>query len=254
MDRLKGKTVIVTGAGTGIGKAICQGYAREGADVAIIYSTSRAGAEDTRALVEAEGQRGILIACDLAKPEDIQNVIQTTMDAFGRIDIIVNNAAARDARPIFEYDVETWDHCFDTNLRADFLMTKYAAPIMRRQGGGHIINVGSIFADRPSQSPRLAYASSKSAMVALTAALAEELGEDHIYVNALIPGSITTAIGGLNVLITDDIVKKRCENIPLRRRGMPEDLVGPAIFLACEDCSYVDGAVLHVDGGYLNAD
>ena len=254
MDRLKGKTAIVTGAGTGIGKAICRGYAREGADVAIVYSTSREGAEDTLRLVEEEGRRGILIQCDLAKPEDIRNVVDTGYKAFGHIDVVVNNAAARDARPIFEYDVETWDHCFNTNLRADFLMAKYVAPIMKKQGGGHIINVGSLFADRPSQSPRLAYASSKAGMVALTACLAEELGEYNIYVNALVPGSIVTAIGGLNVLITDDIAKKRCDNTPLRRRGAPEDMVGPALFMATSDCSYVDGALLHVDGGYINAD
>ena len=254
MKRLEGKVAIITGAGTGIGRAIAVGYAREGADISIVYSSSRAGAEETLKMVEAEGKKGLLVQCDQSKPEDITRMIKETYDAFGHIDVVVNNASARDAAPLFEYTVELWDHCINTNLRAMFLVMKEVAPIMIKQGKGHIINVTSNMGIRPSLKPRAAYGSTKSGIIALTASAAEELGPYGIYVNALAPGTIATNIGGLAATITNDIVKKRIANIPVRRRGVAEDMVGPAIFLASDDCAYVDGVTLLADGGWTNAD
>lgn len=254
MKRLEGKVAIVTGAGTGIGRAISVGYAREGADIVIVYSSSRAGAEETLTLVEHEGRKGVLVQCDQSEPEDITRMVKEACDAFGHIDIVVNNASARDAAPLFDYTVELWNHCINTNLRAMFLIMKEVAPVMMKQGGGHIINVTSNMGLRPSLKPRAAYGSTKSGIIALTASAAEELGPYGIYVNALAPGTIATNIGGLASQITSDVVKKRIANIPLRRRGDAEDMVGPAIFLASEECSYVDGITLLADGGWTNAD
>ena len=254
MKRLEGKAAIVTGAGTGIGQAIAHGYAKEGADIIIVYSSSRGGAEETQKLVEQEGRKGVLVQCDQSKPEDITRMVKEAHEAFGHIDVVVNNATARDAAPLFDYTVELWDHCINTNLRAMFLIMKEVAPIMIKQGKGHIINVTSNMGMRPSLKPRAAYGSTKAGIIALTASAAEELGPYGIYVNALAPGTIATNIGGLAAQVTSDIVKRRIANIPLRRRGVPEDMVGPAIFLASEDCAYVDGITLLADGGWANAD
>lgn len=254
MNKLEGKVAIVTGAGTGIGRAIAVGYAKEGADIIAVYSSSRQGAEDTQAMIEAEGKKAVLVQCDQSKPEDITRMVKEAYDAYGRIDVVVNNASARDAAPLFEYTVELWDHCINTNLRAMFLIAKEVAPIMMKQGSGHIINVTSNMGIRPSLSPRAAYGSTKSGIIALTASLAEELGPYGVFVNALAPGTIATNIGGLAAQVTSDVVKKRIANIPLRRRGDAEDMVGPAIFLACEDSQYVDGITLLADGGWTNAD
>ncbi len=254
MNRLKDKVAIITGAGTGVGRAIAVGYAKEGADIVVVYSSSRQGAEETQQMVEAEGRKAVLVQCDQSKPEDITRMIKEAYDAYGKIDIVVNNASARDAAPLFEYTVELWDHCINTNLRAMFLIAKEVAPIMIKQGSGHIINVTSNMGMRPSLSPRAAYGSTKSGIIALTASLAEELGPYGVYVNALAPGTIATNIGGLAAQITSDVVKKRIANIPLRRRGVAEDMVGPAVFLASDDCQYVDGFTLLADGGWTNAD
>lgn len=254
MNRLEGKTAIVTGGGTGIGKAICVSYAKEGADVAVIYSTSTTGAEDTVQKVQAEGRKAIMVQCDQSKPEDIKRMVKTVYDEFHHIDIVVNNASARDAADLKDYSVELWDHCMNTNVRGMFLIMQEVAEIMMKQGGGHIINVSSISALRPSLRQRAAYASSKSAITAMTAAAAEALGPYGIYVNTLSPGSIDTNIGGLAKTITNEAIKQREAVIPVRRRGVPEDIVGPAIFLACDDSRYYDGNNLLVDGGWANAD
>lgn len=253
--RLEGRVALVTGAGTGIGQAICVGYAKEGADIAIAYSTSRAGAEETLAQVEALGRKGIIIQANIADPEQVKKMVDAAYEAFGRIDILVNNAAVRGNSLLLDCTVDVWDDCVNTNLRGSFLAMQAVAPIMIKQKYGKIINVCSILGYRPTMPTRAAYASTKSGLMSLTQSAAAELGPYGIYVNGFAPG--TVAVGASLAAMSDE-AKARLDSlnkyIPLRRRGDGEDMAGVALFLATDDSRYVNGACFLADGGWAEAE
>ena len=252
--RLKDKIAIVTGASSGIGKAIAIGFAKEGANVTVCYYGHPENAREVVKEIRKNGSDGIICKVDISKKEEIEKMVEKTFTTFGRIDILVNNAGARDQAPIMEVTPELWQHAVNSNLGGTFWAIKAATAIMVKQGNGKIINIASIQGCRPCNDLRTAYCSTKRGVLAMTRAAAVELGPSNICVNAISPGTVATNMGGMKELFTTSIIEERCRYIPLGYRGMPEELIGPAVFLASEESRYITGTNLIVDGGWCAAD
>jgi NAD(P)-dependent dehydrogenase (short-subunit alcohol dehydrogenase family) len=251
----RGKVVIVTGAATGIGRASARLFARAGARLALADTRP---AELAGAVGEVRGVGGEVasITADLARPEDCARVVTETVQAFGRLDVLLNNAGVGTmvvGGTVETITLEHWDLAQDVNVRAMYLVSRAAVPHLRAVGGGAIVNISSVSAFRGSvERPSHAYAASKGAVLALTRAMAASYGRDGIRVNAICPGTIRTRL-------TEDIVDrveraaKQGHGIPIGRVGEPEDIARCALFLASEDAAFVSGAHLVADGGALAA-
>ena len=251
---LKDKVCIVTGAGTGIGKAMCIGIAEEGGKVAIIYRNSAKGAEDTLQKVKEAGGEGMIVQCDVAYEDSINRMVQEVYDHFGRIDVLINNAAERGPGLLLEdaCTEENFESTFDVNVTSAFIATKAVAPIMLKQGAGRIINITSIQGYRPGMRARIAYQTSKTALEAFTRAASAELAPHGVTVNAMAPGAIDTSIGGTG--LSDEYKRKRDRWIPQRRDAQPWECVGSILFYASDMASYVSGQSFLVDGGWTCQD
>lgn len=251
---LDGKVAIVTGAGTGIGQALCIGLAKEGAKVVVMYRNSSAGAEETLKAIREAGSDGITVKCDLSKPEDVQNLVDTAFKTYGKVDILINNAVERGTAFLLEdaCTVDNWDYTMNTNVRSIFLASKAVAPYMIEQGNGKIINISSIQGYRPAMKQRIAYQTSKNALEALSLSLSAELSPYGINVNTVAPGSFDTQ----TVIDTfpAEYFEKRNRWIPLRRGGFLDEMVGPILFLASDMCNYVSGQSFLADGGWAITD
>jgi NAD(P)-dependent dehydrogenase (short-subunit alcohol dehydrogenase family) len=256
MGRLEGKVAIVTGAGSGIGRAIALGFAREGARVAAVDLNGQT-AEETAGLA-SPGTVMPLVA-DVAESEPVRSMVERVVAwaPFGRgqLDVLVNNAAVqlvgRDAR-CHELDEATWDATIRVNLRGPFLCCKHALPALIRSGGGSIVNLGSPTAYRGLGSGYTAYASSKGGVHTLTRLLAHDYAADGIRVNAIVPGPTETNLTAR--IFADEAVRGRLlAETPLGRLGQPEDLVPLAIFLASDESAYATGGLFFVDGGITMA-
>lgn len=248
--KLENKVAIVTGASSGIGKAIALGFAREGADIAVGYNSSRDKAQSVAEQIRAMGRRAITFQMDVASMEDAQRFLDMTMNAFGKVDILVNNAGARLPAAIDECPPELYRRCVDSNLRGLFAAVKAVTPIMIKNGGGKIINISSLSAIRSCYQDRIGYCSTKRGIEAMTRAMAVELGPYRIFVNSIAPGTIATNMGGYTAVFTEELVKERNKWIPLRCRGTTDQMIGPAVFLASADSDYVTGTCMVVDGGW----
>jgi NAD(P)-dependent dehydrogenase (short-subunit alcohol dehydrogenase family) len=247
--RLQDRIAIVTGAGSGNGRAIAIGMAREGADV-IIPDVNQQGAEATAQDIAALGRQTLVLHTDVSKLSDIEAMVKATMDRFGRIDILVNNAGVIVRQPMLEVTEETWDRILDINLKGVFFCTQAVARVMIRQGRGKIINIASIAGVR-AEPRRVHYNTSKAGVIMLTKSTAVELAPYHINVNAIGPGLIETPM--TRDLIADiGQAKYWQESIPWGRIGKPEDLVGAAIFLASDEAEYITGVTIFVDGGFIH--
>jgi len=247
--RLAGKAAIVTGAGRGIGRAIALGYAREGASVAVNYSRSRDAAEDAVREIRAAGGRAIAVQADVANLDDHERLIDETRAAFGRLDILVNNAGIEINEPVLESKRETWDRTLDVNLKGAYFLAVGAARVMAGSGGGKIVNISSVHDVEPLRN-RAIYSITKSGLLMLVKSLALELAEYGIYVNGISPGAILTDMNRAH--LTDPPRRERLlANIPLKRIGDPEDVVGAAVFLASAESDYITGTTIYVDGGLL---
>jgi NAD(P)-dependent dehydrogenase (short-subunit alcohol dehydrogenase family) len=244
-QRLVGKAAVITGGDSGIGRAVAIAFAREGADVLIAYLNEDDDARDTARLVEAAGQRAVLARGDISEAEHCRSVIATAVDAFGKIDILVNNAAYQMTHEsLEEISDEEWNYTFNTNVAAMFHLTKAALPHM--SPGSSIIGSSSVNSDLPS--PTLApYAATKAAIANLSASLAQLLGERGIRVNSVAPGPIWTP------LIPSTMPKEKVEtfgsNTPLGRAGQPAELAPVYVLLTSEEGSYISGARIAVTGG-----
>ena len=245
-DELKGQVAVVTGAANGIGKAIARRYAAEGASVVIADLDAEAG-EAAAAQIRDDGHAAISVACDVGLPADVDRVVQAATDSFASIDILVNNAGdVVTLRHFLDGDEQWWDAMIRTNLKGHYLFINRIAPIMAAARHGVIINMSSGGANR-SHRGAVAYDASKGAIEAMTRSLALELAPYGIRVNALVPGLIASRPEHLEPVSK----KRRDDTIPLGRGGSPDDLAGPAVFLASADAEYVTGHCLVVDGGVL---
>jgi hypothetical protein len=243
--RLTGKVAVITGGDSGIGRAVAIAYAREGADVVISYLSEHDDAKDTAQLVERAGRKVVLIAGDVSRPEHCRDIIQQTVDEFGRIDILVSNAAYQMTHEtVEEISDEEWEYTFATNISAMFYLVKAALPHMGP--GSSIIGSSSVNSDMPS--PTLApYAATKAAIANLAASLAGMLGERGIRVNSVAPGPIWTPL--IPATMPEEKVKNFGKDTPLGRAGQPAELAPVYVLLASDEGSYISAARIAVTGG-----
>jgi NAD(P)-dependent dehydrogenase (short-subunit alcohol dehydrogenase family) len=246
--RLAGKVAIVTGADSGIGRAVAALYAREGADVAIVYLLEDEDAAETRRIVEAEGRRAITVKADVGSREMCDKVVEETLAAFGRIDIVVNNAGEQHPdEDITDISEEQLRRTFQTNIFGMFFMVEAARPHLK--SGAAIVNCTSVTMYQGSKE-LLDYSSTKGAITAFTRSLSENLIADGIRVNAVAPGPIWTPLnpcGGAS----EEKLEHFGESTPMGRPGQPNEVAPSFLFLACEDASYMSGQVLHPNGGII---
>jgi NAD(P)-dependent dehydrogenase (short-subunit alcohol dehydrogenase family) len=244
-QKLAGRVAIVTGADSGIGRAIAIAFAREGADVVISYLLEEEDAAETLRWVEEAGKRALLVQGDIADLAHCHFIIDRTMEVFGQIDILVNNAAhQRSYERIEDIPAEDWDRTFRTNVHGMFYLCQAAVPHMKP--GGAIINTSSINAKNPSPH-LLAYAATKGAIANFTAGLAGMLADRGIRVNAVAPGPVWTPL--IPSTMPEDAVAHFGENVPLKRPGQPAELAPAYVMLASAEASYITGAIIPVTGG-----
>jgi NAD(P)-dependent dehydrogenase (short-subunit alcohol dehydrogenase family) len=243
--RLTGKATVITGADSGIGRAVAIAYAREGADVLISYLDEHDDAGETARYVEEAGRKAVLMAGDLADPAHCRELIDRAVTEFGRIDVLVNNAAYQMTHEsLEEITDEEWDHTFAVNISAMFRLCRDAVPHM--PDGGSIINTSSINSDQPSPT-LLPYATTKGAIANFTAGLAQLLGEKGIRVNSVAPGPIWTPL--IPSTMPPEHVEKFGQNTPLGRPGQPAECAPVYVLLASDEGSYISGARVEVTGG-----
>ena len=243
--KLEGRVAVVTGGDSGIGRAVAVHFAREGADVAILYLNEETDAQDTLKMVEAEGRRGVLIAGDIGDPAFCQQAVKQTVEAFGRLDVLVNNAAEQHPQEkLTDITPEQLERTFRTNIFGMFYLTQAAMPHLKK--GASIINTTSITAYKGS--PQLLdYSSTKGAIVSFTRSLSQNLAEQGIRVNAVAPGPIWTPL--IPATFDAKRVEEHGQNAPLGRPGQPAEVAPSFVFLASDDSSYISGQVLHPNGG-----
>jgi len=248
-ERLQGKIGIVTGAGSGIGRACAIALAREGARVALVGRRK----DRVESLAQEIGDSALAISADVSKPGEIRRLINETLSRFGGLTFLLNNAGVLHVGNAEQITEEQWDHTFNVNVRAVWLLSRAALPPMREAGGGSIINVASTLGMVGARN-RAAYAASKGAVVLLTKSMAIDHGHDNIRVNAICPSFVETELTAAVLDKAPDpaaVRRERTAAHPLGRLGQPEDIAGLAVYLASDESSWVTGAALPVDGGYL---
>lgn len=243
--KLEGKTALITGADSGIGRAVAIAFAREGADVLIAYWQEEDDAKETARWVEQAGRRAVLSNGDVSDPAYCQALVEQAVSAFGKLDIIVNNAAfQKGADSIDEISVEDWQRHFDVNIHSMFYIVKAAMPHLKQ--GASIINTASINGKSPK--PRqLAYSSTKAAIMNFTANLAQLLAAKGIRANAVLPGPIWTPL--ITSTMEPEEIETFGEQVPMKRPGQPAELAPSYVLLASDAGSYMTGAMVAVTGG-----
>jgi len=249
--KLAGKVAIITGAGTGIGRACAELFAREGAAV-VLAGRRREPLEEVVAAIEKSGGRALAQMCDVTREAEVKALVARSVDTFGGLHLLVNNAAYWMAGTIEETSVEDWERMMETNLKGVFLLVKHALPALRQAGGGSIVNIGSVLG-LVGMKRRVAYATSKGGLVLLTKSLALDHAQDKIRVNCICPSLVDTPMGQESLTGAGDAAAERARRlaqIPLGRAGTPDDVARLALFLASEDSSWITGAAIALDGGF----
>lgn len=245
---LKGKVALVTGGSRGIGKEIVIGLARAGADVALA-SRKLPDLEEVAKEVKAVGRKSLAVAAHVGKIEEINGLVAKVKDAFGKIDILVNNAATNPTMDqAIDVEERAWDSIMNLNMKGLFFLSQAVARLMKEQGGGKIINVASVAGISPDLLP--IYSISKAGVIMATKVMAQQWAQYNIRVNAIAPGLTKTGFSEA-LWGNKDILQGAMLGIPLRRVAEPEEMVGAVIFLASDASSYVTGQVIAVDGGAI---
>lgn len=243
-----GEVAWVTGSGTGIGRAVALKLAEQGCDVAVHYNRSEAEAKEVAERVEALGREALLLRGDVADAEDVERMAQEIDGRFGSLSVLVNNAGSLVERATLEETTEElWNRTVGVNLKSAYLCSRAALPLMRRRGGGKIVNVSSIAAKAGGGS--VAYAAAKGGVESLTRAMAKELAPEGILVNAVSPGRIATPFH--DRFSSPESRKEKARSIPLGREGSAEEVAAAVAFLASPDATYLVGEVVAVNGGLL---
>ena len=246
--KLHGKVALITGADSGIGRAVAALYAREGADVAIVYLLEDGDADETKRIVEAEGRRAITIKADVGSRKMCERIVEETLSAFGRIDILVNNAGEQHPdQDITDISEEQLRRTFQTNIFGMFFLTQAVRPHLAP--GSAIINCTSVTSFQGSKE-LLDYSSTKGAITSFTRSLSENLVGDGIRVNGVAPGPIWTPLNPCGGASREKL-EHFGESTPMGRPGQPNEVAPSFLFLACDDSSYMSGQILHPNGGIV---
>ncbi len=247
MKLLEGKTAIITGGSRGIGKAIVEIFAQQGANVAFTYSSSEAAAKAIETEVSKEGTKVKAYKSDASDFQQAQDLAAAVVEEFGSIDILINNAGITKDNLLMRMSEEDFDRVIEVNLKSVFNMTKAVQRTMLKQRKGSIINMSSVIGVK-GNAGQSNYASSKAGIIGFTKSMAIELGSRNIRSNALAPGFIITE---MTDKLGEETIKAYQEAIPLKRGGLPEDIANACVFLGSDMSTYVTGQVLNVDGGML---
>jgi 3-oxoacyl-[acyl-carrier protein] reductase len=247
-QKLTGQVAVVTGASKGIGASIAQHLAAEGAAVVVNYASSKAGAERVVAEITGKGGRAVAVQADVAKPADVKRLFAEAKKAFGRLDVLVNNAGVYEFAPLENVTPEHFHKQFDLNVLGLILATQEAVKHFGPAGGA-VINISSVAATAAPPTASV-YSATKAAVDAVTRSLAKELGPRHVRVNAINPGMVETE--GVHAAgITESDFRKQVEaQTPLGRIGQPQDIGPAAVFFASADSGWITGETLHIGGGY----
>lgn len=244
-NRLEGKCAVITGGDSGIGRAVAIAFAREGADVVISYLSEDEDAQDTADWIEKAGRKSLLISGDISNAQHCRDIIDKSVEAFGKIDILVNNAAHQMTfEKLEDIPDEEWEKTFATNIHAMFYLAKAALPHMSE--GASVINTASINSDNPNPT-LLPYATTKGAIQNFTAGLAQLLADRKIRVNCVAPGPVWTPL--IPATMPPEEVAEFGKNYPLGRPAQPAELAPPYVMLASDEASYISGATIAVTGG-----
>ena len=249
MSRLDGKIALITGAGSGIGRAVALAFAREGAQIALVGR--REGL--LQSVAKEAGGSPLVLAGDVSRQADIDRILGAASAHFGNLNVLVNNAGILHIGTSEQITEAQWDETFNVNVRGLWLLSRSALPYMRMAGGGSIVNVASVLGLNGA-AKRAAYAASKGAVILLTKCMAVDHGPDKIRVNAICPSFIETDLTAEVIRKAPDpsvVRKERIAVHPIGRLGEPDDVAGLAVYLASDESSWVTGAALPVDGGYL---
>ena len=253
MGRLEGKVALITGAGSGIGRASALLFASEGARV-VCVDLDEASAASTATDIQGADGNAIAVCADVSSPEASASMVQTAQDTFGGLHVMFNNAGIMHSDDGNAQDTSEaiWDLTMNVNAKGVFLGCKYGIPAMKRSGGGSIINTASFVAHLGAATPQVAYTASKGAVLALTRELAVVHAREGIRVNALCPGPLRTELL-MKFLDTDEKKNRRLVHVPMGRFGLAEEMAKSALFLASDDASYITGSEFLVDGGITAA-
>ncbi len=242
--RLKNKTAIITGGGTGIGLACARLFCREGARVALFGRRS----DRLEQAVDELGESALAVAGDISREKDIDRLVGQTLETWGRADVLVNNAGTYGGSPVHETRDEDWDRIMNVNMNSVFKLTRRVLPVMVEQNSGSIVHISSILGlvAAPETS---AYSASKAALIQFSRCVAAEYGGRGIRSNTVCPGLIETEMTA-DLMADEALMREWSKNYPIGRFGVPEDVAGCCLFLASDEASFITGATVPVDGGY----
>ena len=250
--KLDGKVAIVTGGAGGIGEALAMGLGIHGATVVVSSRNPEAIEKVAQQIREAAGHEAIALPVDVTDERSVQNLVDSVVKRYGKLDILVNAMGMNIKRDAFDYPVEDWDELFAVNVKGTMIACKFAGRVMKKQKGGAIVNLSSVRGIRGYTGGNSGYCATKGAVELITKALALEWAPHNIRVNALGPALVITP-GTRHIAENPELVKKYAASIPLGRIGMPEDMVGAVNFLVSDAARFVTGQTIYVDGGLTAA-